>query len=73
VGCNTLLHGNNARNLSVSLPHASKNAISFYYSYIFSSTKLEKRAKQLLPRSKGGGGRGQGVEMAQAMYAHINK
>jgi hypothetical protein len=28
-----------------------------YYLYVFSSTKLEKRAEQVLSRSEGGGGR----------------
>jgi hypothetical protein len=41
-----------------------------YYAYVFSSTKLEKRAEQVLPGSKG---REQGGEMAQKMYAHANK
>jgi hypothetical protein len=45
--------------------------------YVFSSTKLEKRAEQGLPGSEGGGvrGRGQGQEgeMAQTIYAHMNK
>jgi hypothetical protein len=49
-----------------------------YYTYVFSSTKLEIRAEQVLPGSEGGrGGEGgsgrQGVEMAQTMYAHVNK
>jgi hypothetical protein len=39
---------------------------------------LKKRAEQVLPQSKvGGGGEGrggrQGGEMAQIMYAHMNK
>jgi hypothetical protein len=43
---------------------------------------LEKRAEPVLPRSEGGGGereggegggKGQGGEMAQTMYAHMNK
>jgi hypothetical protein len=40
---------------------------------------LEKRAEQVLPGSKKGvrvgerGGGGQGGEMAQTMYAHMNK
>jgi hypothetical protein len=43
-----------------------------------SSTKLEKRAEQILPGSEGGwevegGGGGQGGEMAQTMYGHVNK
>jgi hypothetical protein len=43
--------------------------------YVFSSTKSEKRAEQVLPGSKGGWGegRGQGGEMAQTMYAYMNK
>jgi hypothetical protein len=48
-----------------------------YYSYVFSSTKLEIRAEQILPGSEGGGGnregRGVGGEMAQTMYTHVNK
>jgi hypothetical protein len=46
-----------------------------YYAYVFSSTKLEIRAEQVLPRSEGGEGEGggQGVEMTQRMYAHVNK
>jgi hypothetical protein len=41
--------------------------------------KLEKRAEQVLHGSKGewwggeGGGSGQGGEMDQTMYAHVNK
>jgi hypothetical protein len=31
-----------------------------YYSYVFSSTKLEIRADQILPGSEGGGGKGWG-------------
>jgi hypothetical protein len=44
--------------------------------YVFSSTKLEIRAEQVLPGSEGGGderGQGMGGEMAQTMYAHVNK
>jgi hypothetical protein len=49
--------------------------------YVFSSTKLEKRAEQALLGSEGMGvrergqgvGGGQGEEMAQTMYAHMNK
>jgi hypothetical protein len=43
--------------------------------YVFSSTKLEKRAKQVLPGSSGRGEVGcgeQGREMTQTMYAHMN-
>jgi hypothetical protein len=47
------------------------------YCLIFSSTKLEKRAEQVLPGSErcGGGeerGWGQGGEMTQTMYVHMN-
>jgi hypothetical protein len=39
--------------------------------YVFSSTKLEKRAEQVLPGSERGvGGR---AEMAQTIYACMNK
>jgi hypothetical protein len=49
-----------------------------YYAYVPSSTKLEIRAEQVLPGSKGwrrgeGEGRSQGAEMTQTMYAHVNK
>jgi hypothetical protein len=48
------------------------------YAYVFSSTKLEIRAEQVLPRSEeGSGGHGRGGEqrgkMTQTMYAHVNK
>jgi hypothetical protein len=46
--------------------------------YVFSLTKLEIRAEQVLPGSEGawGGereGGGHGGEMAQSMYAHVNE
>jgi hypothetical protein len=46
--------------------------------YVFSSTKLEIRAEQVLPGSKGGreqeGGEWvQEGEMIQTMYTHVNK
>jgi hypothetical protein len=49
-----------------------------YYAYVYSSTKLEKRAEQVLPGIEGalgeeGGGREQGEEMAQTMYTCMNK
>jgi hypothetical protein len=49
-----------------------------YYACVFSSTKLVIRAEQDLPctewgrEGKGRGG-GQGGEMTQTMYAHVNK
>jgi hypothetical protein len=61
--CNTFVHGNNARNLSVylSLTQLAKTLCLPYYAYVFSSTKLETRAEQFLPGSEGVGGRGKGV------------
>jgi hypothetical protein len=49
-----------------------------YYAYVFSSTKLEIRAEQVLPGSDWGRwgedvGGGQGGEMTQTMYRHFNK
>jgi hypothetical protein len=45
--------------------------------YVYFSTKLEKRAEQVLPGSEGvrgeGAGGGQRREMVQTMYAHMNK
>jgi hypothetical protein len=41
-----------------------------YYAYVFSSTKLELRAEQVLLGSRGGG---QGGEMTQTMYTYVNK
>jgi hypothetical protein len=44
--------------------------------YVFSSTKLEKKAEQVMPGSEGGIGRRwrrQGGEMVQTMYARVNK
>jgi hypothetical protein len=40
----------------------------FLISYIFSSTKLEKRAEQVLPGSEEGWGMGRGGEMAQCIH-----
>jgi hypothetical protein len=42
----------------------SKNAVFLIISYVFSSTKLEKGAEQVLPGSQWGGGRKTGGEMA---------
>jgi hypothetical protein len=54
-----------------------KHYVFLIIAYVFSSTKLEKRAEQVLPGSKGIRGRVMGlrvgVEMAQTMYAHVNK
>jgi hypothetical protein len=63
VGCNTHVHGSNARNLPVylSLSKTSKNTMS----YVFSSTKSEKRAEQVLSCGLG--------EVAQTMYTYVSK
>jgi hypothetical protein len=60
------------------LNSTSKNTLSSLYAYVFSSTKLQIRAEQILPESERGrrgegGGGGQGGEMTQTMYAHVNK
>jgi hypothetical protein len=47
-----------------------------YYAYVLSSTKSVIRAERdLLGTEEGGkrGGGGQGGEMTQIMYAHVNK
>jgi hypothetical protein len=43
--------------------------------YVFSSTKLERRAEHVLRGRWGreGGGGGQGGDMTQTLYAHMNK
>jgi hypothetical protein len=60
MGCNTFVHGSNARNLCIAvLLSTSKNTC------VFSSTKLEIKAEQVLPGIegwRGGGGRGWGEE-----------
>jgi hypothetical protein len=46
-----------------------------YYAYVFSSTKLEIRAEQVLP-GRGEWGEGRGGEQEgrnDPMYAHVNK
>jgi hypothetical protein len=63
--------------VSQTLSQTSKNAIFLIITYVFSSTKLDMKAEQVLPGSKEDGGRGRGQEaggeMAQTMYAHMNK
>jgi hypothetical protein len=66
VGCNTHVHGNNTKNLSNYLKLARTLCFS-HYLCVFSSTKLvNKRVKQFLPGSVGGG-------LAQIMYTHVSK
>jgi hypothetical protein len=59
------------------LSQTSKNAVFLIIACVFTSTKLEKRVEQVLPGSEVGGrkreGQRQGGEMAQTMYAHMNK
>jgi hypothetical protein len=79
LGCNTFVHGSNARNLySYLYLNQQKCFVFLIIAYVFYSTKLEIRAEQVLPGSEEGWGCGrgsgkQGEEMAQTMYAHVNK
>jgi hypothetical protein len=61
MGCNTFVHESNARNLSIqlSLTQLAKMLCLPYYAYVFSSTKLEIRAEQVLPGSQWGGDEGE--------------
>jgi hypothetical protein len=59
-------------NLSISiLISTSKNALSLIIAFVFSPTKLEIRAEQILPGSERGGELREA--MIQTMYAHMNK
>jgi hypothetical protein len=68
MGCNTLVHGSNTRNLSVypSLSQANKNAMSFYYHscLLFSKIGEEGRTGSAW-KPVGGGG-------TQIMYTHVS-
>jgi translation elongation factor EF-4 len=56
------VHGSSARNLCIAiLISAGKNTLSFLLLHILSSTKLKKRAEQVLPESYGGGDEREGV------------
>jgi hypothetical protein len=44
-----------------------------YYAYVFSSTKLEIRAEQVLPGSQEGGGQREGSGKQWRKMAHVNK
>jgi hypothetical protein len=75
------VHGSNARNLSVklSLSQLAKTLCLSYCLCLLSSTKLEKRAEQILPGSKGlGDEKGQGTEGRNdpnnvCSYEYVNK
>jgi hypothetical protein len=54
LGFNTFVHGSNARQLS--LTELAKMLCLSYYAYVFSRTKLEIRAEQVLPGSEWGRG-----------------
>jgi hypothetical protein len=54
-----------------------KRFVFLIIAYVYSSTKLEKRAEQVLPGSEGDGGEKEGTggkrgKMTQTMYAHMN-
>jgi hypothetical protein len=73
------VHGSNARNLSVevSLSQVAKMlCLSYYCSYLFFN-KIGEKWKTGSDWNQGGGGEGgcgrEGGEMAQTMYAHMNK
>jgi hypothetical protein len=58
-----------------SYPYLNKQKcfVFLIIAFVFSSTKLEKSAEQVLPGSRRVGVGRQGGEMAQTMYAHMNK
>jgi hypothetical protein len=61
LGCNTFVHESNARNLFVYLFLTQlAKMLCLPYAYVFSPTKLEIRAEQVLPGSRGVWGRGTG-------------
>jgi hypothetical protein len=64
LGCNTFVHGSNARNLSIelSLTQLAKTLVFLIIAFVFSSTKLKIRAEQVLHGSKGVGGKERGWE-----------
>jgi hypothetical protein len=58
----------------VSLSQLAKTLCLSYCAYVYSSTKLEIRAEQVLPGSEGEGRRsGRREEMTPTMYAHMKK
>jgi hypothetical protein len=54
-------------------PKLAKNNVFLIISYVFSSTKSEKRAEQVLPASRGLGSGRSGGKRAQTMYADVSK
>jgi hypothetical protein len=79
LGCNILVHGSNARNLSVqlSLYQLAKCYVFLIIAYVYCSTKLEIRAEQVLLGSEEGWGRQRGWRIrgrnGPKIYAHMNK
>jgi hypothetical protein len=81
VGCNTHVHGSNARNLAVQhflISNLQKYYVFLIISCVFSSTKWEnKRTEQVLPGSRGrvtlGGGVGGMGKVTQIMHTHVSK
>jgi hypothetical protein len=77
LGCNTLGHGNNARNRSVqlSLSQLARCFVFLIIAYVFSSTKLEKRAEQVLPGREVMRGRVKGRNDLNnvCIYKYMNK
>jgi hypothetical protein len=61
LGYNTFVHGSKTRNLSVQLSLSQlAKPLCLIIAYVFSSTKLEIRAEQILPGSEGRGERRRG-------------
>jgi hypothetical protein len=68
-GCNILVHGSNARNFSciaIIISTSKKHYVFLIIVYAYSSTKLEKRAEQVLLGSKGVGRKGRGGDRNDA-------
>jgi hypothetical protein len=42
--------------MAILISNSQKHYVFLIIAYVYSSTKLEKRAEQVLPGSKGGGG-----------------
>jgi hypothetical protein len=64
LGCNTHENRSNARNLCIAILISNKQKcyVFLIIGYVFSSTKLEKRAEHILPGSEGDEGEKEGVD-----------